>query len=158
MKLQDLIDQTDLDMTIAQIKAFFLGAMIAEKPLSYTRALGELLTENPENKKLLDEELKKLWQEIESKKKVELAQFFPKAADTRDYLEAANDQLDFFLTALSLAGTTPDSCKNEELADVLNELEEMVMELDEYLSEAGDNGEELKELLVETWQELLIVV
>jgi len=158
MKLQELINQTDLNMTTAQVKAFFLGTLVAEKPLSYSRALAELLTENPENRNILDEELKKLWDELEGKKKIELAQFFPKNSNLREYFEVASEQLDFFLTALSLAGTTPDSCKKEELAEVLNELEEIVMELDEYLAGPGEEGEDLKELLVETWQELLVVV
>ena len=68
------------------------------------------------------------------------------------------DQLDFYLTALSLSGTNVESCKNEELGDLIDELEDAVMDLDEYLSEDSPNaseGMELKEMLMETWQNFI---
>ena len=82
---------------------------------------------------------------------------FPAALNTREYLLQAKDQLDFYLTAMSLSGTHTESVKNEDLADLIDELEDTVMELDEYLSEEADEAEglELKEILLETWGDYL---
>ncbi len=45
MKLQELIGQTDLDMTPSQVKAFFLGALTAERSLPFPKAMEEMLSE-----------------------------------------------------------------------------------------------------------------
>lgn len=158
MKLQELIAQTDLDMNLSQIKAFFLGVLSAEKPLPFHKAMEELLSESPEARKSLESELKLLWDDLLKNKSAELQKFFPEASDTKEFLDQAKDQLDFFLTAMSLSGTHTESVKNEDLADLIDELEDTVMDLDEYLAE-GDvddaESEELKELLLETWQDYL---
>lgn len=157
MKLQELISQTELDMTVAHVKAFMLGVMSAEKPLPFKKAMEEMLSQTPEATPLLEEELKRLWDELEKNRPAEFQNFFPTAIDTKTFLEQAKDQLDFFLTALSLSGTTPESCKNEDLADLIDELEDTVMDLDEYLADPTDQAEaeELQEMLLETWQEFV---
>jgi hypothetical protein len=65
MKLQELIDASELDMEIDQIKAFFLGVLCAEKPMNFAKTLEELLSEVPEAKASLEGELKKLWDELQ---------------------------------------------------------------------------------------------
>jgi len=157
MKLQELIGQTDLDMNLAHIKAFFLGVMSAEKPLPFTKAVEEMLTEAPEAAKVLEPELRIYWDLLLKNKPAELQSLFPAALNTREFLLQAKDQLDFYLTAMSLSGTHTESVKNEDLADLIDELEDTVMELDEYLSEEADEveGLELKEILIETWGDYL---
>ena len=158
MKLQELIGQTDLDMTLDHVKAFFLGVMSAEKPLPFVKAMEEMLAETPEAKTLLEPELKKLWDELAQNKTTELQNFFPKSSDLKDFLSNAKDQLDYYLTAMSLSGTNTESCKNEDMADLIDELEDSVMDLDEYLSEESPDqaeGEEMKDMLLEAWQDYL---
>ena len=158
MKLQELIGQTDLDMTIAHIKAFFLGAMSGERPMPFKMAVEEMLSESHEAEKLLEEELKHLWDEIQKNKPTELQRLFPASPTLLDFLTNAKDQLDFYLTALSLAGTNSETVKNEDLADLIDELEDTVMDIDDYLAEEDpdeEEGEELKELLLETWEDYL---
>ena len=160
MKLQELISQTDLDMNISHIKAFFLGVMCAEKPMPFNKAVEEMLSEAPEAAKLLEGELKVLWDDLLKNKPAELQKLFPASKDTKEFLMQAKDQLDFFLTAMSLSGTHTESVKNEDLADLIDELEDTVMELDEHLSEDdlnAEESEELKEALLETWTEYLEV-
>ena len=159
MKLQELINGTELDMTVSHIKAFFLGAMSAEKPMPFHKALEEMLSEIPQAVKPLETELKNLWDDLQKNKPFELQNMFPKAETNKEFLTLAKDQLDFYLTALSLAGTNTESCKNEDMAELIDELEDTVMDLDEYTSEdkvdEEEEGEELKDSLLEAWQDFL---
>jgi hypothetical protein len=158
MKLQELIGQTELDMTIPQIKAFFLGFMTAEKPLPFPKAMEELLSQTPEAQGTLEAELKNLWEELHRNKASELKRIFPSKTNLKEFLAEAKDQLDFYLTALSLSGTNTESCKDEDRADLIDELEDTVMDLEAYLSETSveeSEGEELKEMLLEAWDDYL---
>jgi len=158
MKLQELIGQTNLDMTLAHIKAFFLGVMSAEKPLPFAKAVEEMMAETPEAIKQLEPELKKLWDELLKNRQAELQSLFPESSDLKEFLSNAKDQLDFYLTALSLSGTNTETCKNEDVADLIDELEDTVMDLDDYTSDENadvSEGEELKDLLLEAWQDYL---
>lgn len=156
MKLQELIGQTDLDMTPSQVKAFLLGALTAERPLPFPKAMEEMLSESPKAQKVLEQELKIFWDELQKNKVSELKNIFSDESKLEEFLTQAKDQLDFYLTALSLSGTNIENCKNEEWADLIDELEDFVMELDDYLSENNpdqEQGEELKENLLETWDQ-----
>lgn len=157
MKLQELIDQTELDMTVAQVKAFFLGILCAEKPMPFPKAVDELLTEAPEAKASLEPSLIKLWDKLKANLKTELKNMFPlDEVDLNTFMEISKDQLDYFLTAMSLSGTNAESCNDEELAELIEELEETVADMDDFLSEEdNENGEEFKESLLETWTEFV---
>ena len=158
MKLQELIGRHNIDMTIAHIKAFFLGVLTAERPLPFKKAVEEMMAETPEAIPELEGELKILWDDMVKNKPAELQKLFPVSGDLKEFLTTAKDQLDFYLTALSLSGTNTETCKNEDVADLIDELEDTVMDLDEYLSEAEPDeaeGEEIKELLLEAWQDYL---
>lgn len=157
MKLQELIQHTELDSTVDQIKAFFLGVQSAEKPLPFKLALEELLSATPEAIPQLQDELKLLWDNIAKNKTQEYAQFFSSESSTQSFLAHAKDQLDYFLTALSLSGTNVESCDDEDLADLIDELEDTVMELDDYLAGPANEAEalELKSALEETWQDFI---
>lgn len=158
MKLQELIDKTDLDMTDIQVKAFFLGVLCAEKPMPFPKAVEELVSENPDSKATLEAELKKLWDHLKANTKSELATIFPETKDIRGFMEVAKEQLDYFLTAMSLSGTNTDSCDDEDLAELIDELEDTVEDMDDYLADAEastKDGEDFKELLLETWNEFV---
>ncbi len=156
MKLQEVIDQTDLDMTEVQVKAFFLGVLCAEKPLPFPKAMEELLSETPEAKKELEPVLKKLYDSLKTNLKKELDQMFPEDSDINIYMEVAKDQLDYFLTAMSLSGTNTENCDDEDLAELIEELEDTVEDMDDYLSDSEatpEDGADFKEFLIGTWKD-----
>lgn len=158
MKLQELIDQTDLDMTAHQVQAFFLGVLCAERPMPFSKAIDELLEEAPETKAKLEAELKNLWDELSRVTKKALAEMFPEDKNIRSFMEVAKDQLDFFLTGMSLSGTNAESCKDDELAELIDELEDTIADMDDYLADedASDkDGEDFKGLLLDTWNEFV---
>lgn len=154
MKLQELIDQTDLDMTEAQVKAFFLGVLCAEKPMPFPKALDEILSETPEAKKELEADFKKLYEHLKTNLKSELEKMFPIESDINVFMEISKDQLDYFLTAMSLSGTNTESCKDEDLAELIEELEDTVEDMDDFLSDSEatpEDGADFKEFLIGTW-------
>jgi uncharacterized protein YgfB (UPF0149 family) len=158
MELQDLLNNSDLGMTLPQIKAFFLGALSAEKPLPYHKAVGELLAEVSEGKEELEQALKKFWEELAANRKKELANMFNISGNFATFLETSKEQLDYFLTALSLSGTNVETSGNEELSEIIDDLEDTVMELEDYLSsdeQSDEGGEELKEYLLGAWQDFI---
>lgn len=153
MKLQELISP---ELT----KAFFLGVLSAERPLPFIKAAEELLSENPEAFKDVEIELKVIWDELVKNKPAELEKLLLGSKDLKEYLTQVKDLLDYYLTALSLSGTNTENCSSEDMADLIDELEDTVMDLDEYLSEEKpdiEEGEELREMLMETWLEYLKV-
>ncbi len=158
MKLQQLLNETDFEMTLPQVKAFFLGVLCADKPMPFPKAIEELLAEFPDARPVLEGELKKLWDELQSKRQAELADMFPKTTDLTQFLEISKEQLDYFLTAMSLSGTNVETSDNDEMVGVIDELEEIVMDMDEYLAmdkPAPEEGEEIKEFLLETWNDFI---
>lgn len=157
MNFQEKLDQTNLDMTFPQVKAFFLGAMLADKPMSFAKALDEMLSEAPDAMSL-KVDFENIWKDVEKNKVAELENLFPEVRDNRSFLAVAKDQLDYFLTALALAGTNIENCKDETVADVLDELEDIVFDLDDYLAEDDDSveGDDLKDMLKDIWNEYLI--
>lgn len=156
MKIQELINSTDLDMTEAQVKAFFLGILCAEKPLNFSKALSEILSETPEAKTSLEAPFKTLWDELSKNLKSELMNMFPNEKDLTHFLEMSKDQLDFFLTGMSLSGTHSENCKDEELGEFINELEDMVEDIEDYLGDDEadkEDGQDIKEFLLDSWKE-----
>lgn len=154
MKLQDHINSTDFQMSEQQVKAFLLGTLCAEKPMPIERAIEELMAENPEAKDLLAAPLKDTWEGLKKNLKKELGLMFSQEEDLIAFMEMARDQLDYFLTGMSLSGTNLDSCKNPELMEFIDELEDTVEDLDDFLSDSepsAEDGEEFKEFLLGTW-------
>ena len=154
MNLQELIGQTDLDLNEGQVRAFFLGALSADRPLPFNKAQEELLSEAPETKNSLEPHLKQLWDKLNDKDQDQLASLFADKGTVQEFLTTALERLDYFLTGLSLAGSLAD----EEQSEVLDELENVVMDLDEYLSDdkpETEAGEELKEQFLGAWEELV---
>lgn len=158
MKLTEIIEKHELDITIPQIKAFFLGVNSAEKPLPFPKALDELLDESVELKGELEAPLKELWDEITKNLKTELGNLLPVDEELLPFLEASILRLDYFLTGMSLSGTSADSTKNEELAEFIEELEDAIETIDEILSEkkfAQDEAEDMREFLLGAWAEFV---
>jgi uncharacterized protein YgfB (UPF0149 family) len=158
LKLQELISQTELDMTVPQVKAFLLGNLCAEKPMGADKLVNELLADTPEAKTVLESELKSLYSEIQKNFKSELSSIFPSNNNLNTFFETAKDQVDFFLTAMSLAGTNAENCDDEELAEFIDELEDCVSTMEDFLSEEDpdlDEGEDFKKYFLETWAEFV---
>lgn len=83
---------------------------------------------------------------------------FPKTTDLTQFLEISKEQLDYFLTAMSLSGTNVETSDNDDMVGVIDELEEIVMDMDEYLAmekPSQEEGEEIKEFLLETWNDFI---
>lgn len=156
MKLQDHIDSTDLDMSEEQVKAFFLGMLCAEKVPSKGQAVDEFLTDFPEAREALTGPLKDTWDYLSQNLRKELENMFPDEDDIYVFVEEAKDQLDYFLTGMSLAGTNTETCNDEELAQFIDELEEIVEDMEDFLSDSEaspEDGEDFKEYLLDTWKE-----
>lgn len=156
MKLQDHIDSTALGMTEIQVKAFFLGALCAEKPMPFQLALTEVLAEAPDTKAVLEGPLKETWDHLQKNLKAELEKMFPPEPDIHTFIEIAKEQLDYFLTAMSLAGTNVDNCDDEALRELIDELEDTVEDMDDFLADSTattEDGEDFKEFLLGTWAE-----
>lgn len=151
MNLQGLIDNLDIDLTVPMIKSFFLGALVADKPMNFSKAFDELMSESLQKAKF-ESTLKEYWEELNSNKVKELNSLFAPGLN----LEVAKDQLDYFLTAMALAGTTSESCRNEEIIEILEGLEDLVMDMDDLLAEGNlESTEELTEDLINLWQGFL---
>lgn len=154
MNIQELINSTDLDMTEEQIKAFFIGVLCADRPLPCPKAIVELLSETPEAQKKLEQPLQELWNQLQKNLKTELNQLMPVVEDPRTYVEAAKDQLDFFLTGMALSGTNAENCDDEEFGEFIDELEELVEDMDDFLVDpdaSEDDANDFKEFLSENW-------
>jgi hypothetical protein len=150
MGLQELIESNEVDFNANQARAFFLGAQTGDKPMTFPKAMDELLSEAPEAKKELEKELKNLWDELSQNTKASLENLFTGPTDLDLFLTEALKKLDYFLTGFSLAGAVND----EEAEEVSEELENLVMDLDDYLSgeKAKADAEEIKDQLLGAWE------
>jgi hypothetical protein len=160
MELQDLLNDSDLDMTLPQVRAFFLGVLSADKPLPYAKAADELLSEVTEMKAELHAALRPQFDELQKDRKKALSEMFSGPGEFATFLESSKEQLDHFLTGMNLSGTSVDSTSNEDLSELIDELEDTVMELEEYLSsdsQTAEESEELKEYLLGAWQDFIDV-
>ncbi len=160
MNFQDLINSSDLDLTLPQIKAFFLGCQIGKKPLSFHKSFEELTNKSSNSSGDLAQGLNSLWTDLEKNKDLELKNIFNKSANFSTFLESSKEQLDYFLTGLGLAGTTADSTSDDFLKEVLEELEELVLDIEDYLISDAQSKEETEALcedLEMLWSEFLKV-
>ena len=126
--------------------------------MNFGKTLEELLSETPEAKVALEKDLKTLWDELQKNVAKGLEGMFPAKKDTKQFLEMAQNHLDYFLTSMSLSGTNSESCKNEELAELIEELEDTIADFEEYLSDdkaSKSDGEDYKEFLIATWADFI---
>jgi hypothetical protein len=158
MKLQDHLNSTDLDMTEAQVKAFFLGMLCAEKIPSTSQAVDEFLSDFPNLRPILTAPLKVEYEQLRHHLKRELESMLPVENEVRVFIETTKDQLDFFLTGMSLAGTNTEACEDENLAEFIDELEDIVEDMDDFLADSeatSIDGEDFKKFLLELWSEFV---
>lgn len=159
MKLQDHIDSTQLDMPEMQVKAFMLGALCAERPMPFEKAFEEIVAENPEAVDVLKAPMSEMWSYLKSNLKSELEKMFPAdETDIHNFIEISKDQLDFFLTGMSLSGTNLDSCEDKDLCELIDELEDTVEDMDDFLADStatAEDGEDFKEFLLDTWKDFV---
>jgi hypothetical protein len=158
MNLQEMINASEIKFTLPQIKAFFLGSMLGKKPLGFSKAFDELFQEDKEQTNHLKNELQTLWTELEANKSKELSLLFKKDTHFSSFLESSKEQLDFFLTGLGLAGTTTDSAENDLLQEILEELEDLVLDIEDYLlsdQQSNEESQAIQEDLMTIWNELV---
>jgi hypothetical protein len=158
MKLQELINENELELTIEHIKAFLLGVLSADRPLAFKTAVSEMLIDNPEVIPHIEDDLKKMWEELQKNKPFELQNLIADSANANEYLQLAQEKLDLFLTALTLSGTNSENCKNEDLAENIETLEDLVMDIEDYLADENaeaTTGKDLAQSLKKTWQDFL---
>ncbi len=158
MNIQELLNNSDIDLTLPQIKAFFLGCQLGKKPLSFTKSFEELTNKSLEKSMDLFNGLSSLWTDLEKNKNIELKNIFNKSSDFSTFLESSKEQLDYFLTGLGLAGTSADSTSDDFFKEVLEELEELVLDIEDYLlsdAQSKDETQALCEDLEMLWNEFL---
>ncbi len=141
------------------VKAFFLGALTAEKPMAFSKALNEVYVHAPEEMEKNESSLKAEWDQLSKNLKAEMTRLLDdEGKEDLEFLKDAQENMDHYLTGLSLSGTTMDSCKNEELADLLDEMEDVVLDLETYIMEENykaNETKEFKEIIVSLWSDMI---
>jgi len=120
----------DLDMTTLQVKAYLLGALMAEKPRSFEAAFKDM-AEEVQGNDVFKKQTEALYLELKKDLKKSLAETFLSILEEENFFELAQDQLDFFLTALSLSGTHFENCSDENLGEFIDALEDLLMEMED---------------------------
>ena len=146
-------------METTTTKAFFLGALTAQNPMSFNKAVDEIFVGAPEAKNGKEEILKTEWDKLSGNLKTEMSTLMKAdGLDDIEFLKLAQESMDYYLTGLSLAGTNMETCKNEELADLLDEMEDVVLDLEEYIQEEkfqASETKEFKEVVVSLWNDVV---
>lgn len=149
MNFEQNLEKSGLDLTVNQLRSFFLGGLSAKTPLDLNKALEEIFSEEPEARAALEPQINELYLNLKVTHKSELGDLIS------EDLETSFENLDFFLTGLSIAGTHPDSVEGE-YRDILEDLEDLVMDLEEYLeTQNEEEKEELTNALLGTWEAFL---
>lgn len=155
MGLQTLLSATDTNLTEGQIRAFYLGTFMADKPVPFKTAMEEVLMEaEVDDYKPWEKEMKALHDQVKANIQKEMKNLIVDEADLKAFLQTALGRLDYFLTGYAVSGATSD----EDSAELVEELEDTVLDLEDYLAdESGtkENGMELKKLTLDTWKELI---
>lgn len=150
MNIETSLEKSGLDLSANQLKSFLLGGLSAQSPLTINKALEEIFAEEPEARAALEAPISEYFENLKVTRKSELNDLI------NEDLESSFENLDFFLTGLSIGGTTADSVEGE-LKDIIEDLEDLVMDLEEYLeaSDDSDAQEELTSALLGTWEALV---
>ena len=174
MSLETAISKCDIDLTHKQIEAFLLGVKHADKPLSIKDSIKEMFIDgfevesefdSDEVRAEVEKEINETWNNISKNSKKFMETIFEsvKSHSKEDILTIAN-LIDYFLMGLSLSGTSYDTVEDEDLAELLEDLEDWVIDVDEWIAEGEDtdnlddwkeDGIVLKEEFYETWDKLI---
>lgn len=172
MSLTEALKTTDLAMDAQDVEAFFLGALSADDPMPYKRALKELFLEDsktpakhdsPESRAKLEAALASLYKDLEKSTEKRRGQLLDvKSGNLAEQVEVMGRRGDFFLMALTLAGADVDEMDDERGA-LLDEMEDHLLLLDEWIAEGSsrskepawtEEGEKYQRELKELWAEL----
>lgn len=152
MKIQPLLESTDLETSEIQLKAYLLGGLCAENPAPAHKALEDILNDTAETRTALETPLKEYHAFLQKNLKAELKTMFPENRDVKAYLRTASDLIDEFLVGMSLAGTNSDACDDEDLLEFIELLDEYVAEIETELEDMkSSEADELKTDLLENW-------
>lgn len=155
MSLQTLLSSTDTNLTEGQIRAFYLGTFMADKPVPFKTAMEEVLMEaEVDDYKIWEKDMKALHDQVKGNIQAEMKKLIVDEADLKSFLQTSLGRLDYFLTGYAVSGATAD----EDSAELVEELEDTVLDLEDYLADESstkENGMELKKLTLDTWKELV---
>lgn len=155
MSLQSLLSSTDTSLTEAQIRAFYLGTFMADRPVPFQTAMEEVLMEAEiDDYKAWEKDMKTLHEQVKGNVHGEMKKLIEDDADLKNFLQTSLGRLDYFLTGYAVSGATDD----EDAAELVEELEDTVLDLEDYLADESatkESGLELKKLTLETWKELV---
>ncbi len=155
MSLHALLASSDTGLTEGQIKAFYLGTFMADKPVPFKTAMEEVLMEAEiDDYKAWEKDMKALHDSVKANLQKEMKSLIEDQTDLKKFLQISLGRLDYFLTGYAVSGATD----NEDAAELVEELEDTLLDLEDYLSdESGsqESGLELKKLTLDTWKELV---
>lgn len=170
--LNESLKKCDLEMNTREVEAFLLGCLSAEKPMKLDRAIKELFLEetkvtvkfdSPDARAEIEKDVKTLWEELSkslAKRRKNLLVI--DGPDLKSEVIALGRIGDFFLMGMTLAGTSIDD-QDDEAGDLLDEMEDHLILLDEWVAEGEDrldqdkwmeDGQKYKRELAELWGEL----
>src|SRR5690606_22783826 len=114
------------------------------------KALEEIFSEVPEERAALEKPIAELFENLKVTRATEVETLIS------EDLNFSFENLDFFLTGLSIAGTHSDSVEGE-LSEIIEDLEDLVMDIEEFLetSPGSEEQEELTSALLGTWEALV---
>ncbi len=150
MNIEQTLQNSGLDLSANQLKSFLLGGLSAKAPLDLNKALEEIFSEEPEVRPTLEKPIAELFENLKVTRSSEVETLI------NEDLNTSFENLDFFLTGLSIAGTHSDSVEGE-LSEIIEDLEDLVMDIEEFLETAGaeEDKAELTDALLGTWDALV---
>ncbi len=155
MALSTLLATTDASITEGQIRAFYLGTFVADKPVPFKTAMEEVLMEAEiEDYKIWEKDMKALHDHVKANVHKEMDALLEESSDLKKFLQDALGRLDYFLTGYAVSGASDDN----DTAELVEELEDSVLDLEDYLADESstkENGLELKKLTLATWKDVV---
>jgi hypothetical protein len=135
MGLQTLLSDTDTNLTEGQIKAFYLGTFLADRPVPFKTAMEEVLMEaEVDDYKAWEKDMKALYDQVKANVPAEMKKLVEDQADLKNFLQDSLGKLDYFLTGYAVSGASDDN----DTSELVEELEDTVLDLEDYL--ADDSG------------------
>lgn len=155
MSLKTLLSETDSTLTEGQIRAFYLGTFMADRPVPFKTAMEEVLMEAEiDDYKAWEKDMKALHDQVKANVHGEMKNLLHDESDIKKFLQHSLACLDYFLTGYAVSGASDD----EDTAELVEELEDTVLDLEDYLADESatkEAGTELKKLTLETWKDLV---
>ncbi len=155
MSLKTLLSETDSSLTEGQIRAFYLGTFMADRPVPFKTAMEEvLMAAEIDDYKSWEKDMKDLHDQVKANVHGEMKKLIEDETDLKKFLQNSLGKLDYFLTGYAVSGATDD----EDAAELVEELEDTVLDLEDYLADESatkEAGAELKKLTLDTWKELV---